>query len=77
MASTVAKITERGYLASEVAERLGVSKHSQYAWKRKFAKTASDESGKDAEVRMLKWGGRHGFPRAFPIIALSWMPSQF
>ena len=50
----VAQITERGYPVSEVSERLGVSKHSLYAWKRKFAKTASGETGKDAEIRMLK-----------------------
>lgn len=30
----VAQITERGYPVSEVSERLGVSKHSLYAWKR-------------------------------------------
>ncbi len=50
----VAQITERGYPVSEVSERLGVSKHSLYAWKRKFAKTASDETEKDAEIRRLK-----------------------
>jgi len=53
----VAQITERGYPVSEVSERLGVSKHSLYAWKawkRKFAKTASGETGKDAEIRLLK-----------------------
>ena len=49
----VAQITERGYPVSEVSERLGVSKHSLYAWKRKFAKTASGESEKDAEIRLL------------------------
>ena len=50
----VAQITERGYPVSEVSERLGVSKHSLYAWKRKFAKTASGETEKDAEIRLLK-----------------------
>ena len=50
----VAQITERGYPVSEVSERLGVSKHSLYAWKRKFAKTASVETAKDAEIRTLK-----------------------
>lgn len=33
---------------------MGVSKHSLYAWKRKFAKSASDDSEKDAEIRRLK-----------------------
>lgn len=50
----VAQITERGYPVKEVSERLGVSKHSLYAWKRKFAKSASDDSEKDAEIRRLK-----------------------
>lgn len=50
----VAQITERGYPVSEVSERLGVSKHSLYAWKRKFAKTALGETEKDAEIRRLK-----------------------
>jgi transposase len=50
----VAQITERGYPVSEVSERLGVSKHSLYAWKRKFAKTASGETEKDVEIRRLK-----------------------
>ena len=50
----VAQITERGYAVSEVSERLGVSKHSLCAWKRKFAKTASGETGKDAGIRLLK-----------------------
>ena len=50
----VAQITERGYPVSEVSDRLGVSKHSLYAWKRKFAKTDSGETEKDAEIRRLK-----------------------
>lgn len=50
----VAQIRERGYPVSEASERLGVSKHSLYAWKRKFAKTVSGETEKDAEIRLLK-----------------------
>ena len=50
----VAQITERGYPVSAVSERLGVSKHALSAWKRKFAKTASGETEKDAEIRMVK-----------------------
>ena len=30
----VAQITERGYRVAEVSERLGVSQHSLYMWKR-------------------------------------------
>jgi transposase len=50
----VAQITERGYPVAEVSQRLGVSAHSLYAWKRKFAKAAPGESEKDAEIRLLK-----------------------
>lgn len=50
----VAQITERGYPVSEVSERLEVSKHSLYAWKRKFSKAASGETAKDVEIRTLK-----------------------
>lgn len=50
----VAQITERGYPVAEVSQRLGVSAHSLYAWKRKFAKAAFCESEKDAEIRRLK-----------------------
>jgi transposase len=50
----VAQITERGYPVAEVSQRLGVSAHSLYAWKRKFAKAAFGESEKDAEIRRLK-----------------------
>jgi len=50
----VAQITERGYPAKEVSERLGVSTHSLYAWRRKFAKAVSGDTEKDAEIRRLK-----------------------
>lgn len=50
----VAQITERGYPAKEVSERLGVSTHSLYAWKHKFAKAVSGDTEKDAEIRRLK-----------------------
>lgn len=51
----VRQITERGYPVKEVSERLGVSTHSLYAWKKKFA--PSSGSGPDdqaAEIRRLK-----------------------
>ncbi|QQX90202.1 IS3 family transposase (plasmid) [Gluconobacter sphaericus] len=50
----VAQITERGYPVAEVSQRLGVSTHSLYAWKRQFAKVVSGDAGKDAEIRQLK-----------------------
>ena len=49
----VAQITERGYRVAEVSERLGVSHHSLYAWKRQFVQRPEDGS-KDAEIRQLK-----------------------
>lgn len=52
----VAQITERGYPVKEVSERLGVSQHSLYAWKRKFSPAASGEAEKEAEIRRLKRG---------------------
>ena len=50
----VAQITERGYPVAEVSERLGVSQHSLYTWKRQLAKAVSGDAGKDAEIRQLK-----------------------
>jgi len=51
----VAQITERGYPVAEVADRLGISKHSLYEWKKRFSKPVSvpaDEQG--AEICRLK-----------------------
>ncbi len=50
----VAQITERGYSVAEVSERLGVSQHSLYAWKRQLTKVVSGDASKDAEIRQLK-----------------------
>ena len=50
----VAQITERGYAIKEVSDRLGVSLHSLYAWKRKFAKAATGATEKDFGIRRLK-----------------------
>jgi putative transposase len=50
----VAQITERGYPIKEVSEWLGVSLHSLYAWKRKFAKAATGETEKDVDICCLK-----------------------
>ncbi len=52
--NAVAQITERGYPVSEVSQRLGVSAHSLYPWKRKFERASSGETEKDAEIRRLK-----------------------
>jgi transposase-like protein len=50
----VAQITERGYRVAEVSQRLGVSPHSLYMWKRQFGKVASGDASKDAQIRQLK-----------------------
>lgn len=50
----VAQITERGYPVAEVSQRLGVSQHSLYAWKRQLARQVPDEASRDAEIRQLK-----------------------
>ncbi|KLN58898.1 transposase [Kiloniella spongiae] len=49
----VAQITERGYPIAEVSRRLGVSQHSLYAWKKKFA-FPSGRDDKDDEILRLK-----------------------
>lgn len=49
----VHQITERGYPVSEVSQRLGVSPHSLYAWKKKFSQPASSDD-RDTEIRRLK-----------------------
>lgn len=48
------QITERGYPVADISQRLGVSAHSLYAWKRQLAKVVSGDAGKDAEIRQLK-----------------------
>lgn len=51
----VRQITERGYPVSEVSQRLGVSAHSLYAWKKKFSNSSGSGDDEQAtEVRRLK-----------------------
>ena len=52
----VAQITERGYPVAEVSQRLGVSQHSLYEWRKKCSKPAagSGEDEQAAEIRRLK-----------------------
>lgn len=52
--NSVRQITERGYPVAEVSQRLGVSQHSLYEWKKKFA-APSAKGGDEAEkIRRLK-----------------------
>ena len=51
----VAQIVERGYSTAEVSQRLGVSTHSLYAWKKQFSNSKRlAEDNRDAEIRQLK-----------------------
>jgi len=51
----VTQITERGYRIVEVSKRLGVSWHSLYDWKKKFAKpSGSCDCNKHSEIRRLR-----------------------
>jgi transposase len=49
----VHQIMERGYPVAEVSQRLGVSQHSLYAWKKRFSQPTGGDD-KDAEIRQLK-----------------------
>jgi len=53
----VRQVTERGFKVAEVAERLGITTHSLYAWLQKFGKpnvVQRAELDQSAEVRRLK-----------------------
>jgi transposase len=51
----VRQITERGYPVSEVSQRLGVSPHSLYEWKKKFSSMPGGQgSDQSEEIRQLK-----------------------
>jgi transposase len=51
----VHQITERGYPVVEVSQRLGVSQHSLYAWRKKFSKASGSlDDDQSAEIRRLK-----------------------
>ncbi|GLQ38481.1 hypothetical protein GCM10007908_21010 [Rhizobium albus] len=48
------QITERGCPVAEVSQRLGVSQHSLYEWKKKFAASSAKGNDKAEEIRRLK-----------------------
>lgn len=50
----VRQITERGYPVAEVSQRLGVSQHSLYEWKKKFGTSNGKGSDEAEEIRRLK-----------------------
>jgi len=53
----VKQVTERGYSVADVAQRLGITPHSLYAWKIKFDRpevVQQAELNQNAEIRRLK-----------------------
>lgn len=53
----VRQVTERGHSVKEVADRLGITTHSLYAWKRQFGQpqaTRRADLDQSAEVRQLR-----------------------
>lgn len=53
----VKQVSERGYSVAEVAERLGTTTHSLYAWLKKYGEPNPRQSGKEdnqAEIARLK-----------------------
>ena len=54
MRDAVRQITERGYPVVEVSQRLGVSQHSLYEWKKQFAVSNAKGADEAEEIRRLK-----------------------
>ncbi|WP_145924820.1 IS3 family transposase [Syntrophotalea acetylenivorans] len=52
----VKQITERGYSVYDVAQRLGVTTHSLYAWRKKYASGPQHDPSldQDAEIKRLR-----------------------
>ena len=50
----VRQITERGYPVAEVSQRLGVSAHSLYGWRKKYAGAINKGDEQSEEIRRLK-----------------------
>lgn len=50
----VRQITERGYPVLEVSQRLGVSAHSLYEWRKNYAAPVEKGDEQAEEIRRLK-----------------------
>ncbi len=50
----VLQITERGYPVAEVSQRLGISPHSLYAWKKKFSQPSGGDDKDTEQVGCIK-----------------------
>ena len=48
------QITERGHPVAGASQRLGVSQHSLYEWKKKFAASNANGNDETEEIRRLK-----------------------
>ena len=47
----VAQVTDRGYSAQEVAERLGISTKSLYTWKKQYNKPVNERAKESAYAK--------------------------
>ncbi len=45
----VKQVTERGYSVADVAERLGTTTHSLYAWLKRYGETTPQKANKEDE----------------------------
>ena len=52
--AAVKQVTERGHPASEVAERLGVSMHSLYAWMKRYGVPEEERKAVDSQAEELR-----------------------
>ena len=53
----VRQVVDRGYSVAEVADRLGTTTHSLYAWKKKYGPDSAEHQVKtesDQEIKRLK-----------------------
>ena len=53
----VRQVVDRGYSIAEVADRLGTTTHSLYAWRKKYGPDSAEHQEKvetDQEIRRLK-----------------------
>lgn len=50
----VKQITERGYSAADVAERLGISSNSLYNWQKQLDKKSEPKKSADDSVRIAQ-----------------------
>ncbi len=53
----IKQVTERGYSVADVAERLGTTTHSLYAWLKRFGEQSPqqmDQAESQAEIAQLK-----------------------